>query len=441
VLVLAANTSFAGFPRLCAILARDDFLPHRFGHLGNRLVYSSAMVFLAVVAAVLMLAFQGNTDALINLFALGVFTAFSLAQTAMARQWWTRRGPGWRRGLLINALGAVVTAIVDVVIIITKSPRGAWVVVVLVPALVLVCWAIHRYYVHIRSQVSRIGASTDALELGAIVVPVLRPDQAAADALGYAGALGRRVVVLQAAAEVPPGGFPDGVELRQLPTAHPVNSVLAELDAILQASGGAVTTVVLPDESQTFLKQFVARPDLVRLKLALLGRRHVVAASCPGFLTGHGHPRPGHAPEHVAFVPLAGLDAVTVNAVRYARALATEVVAIHVVPDVEERPRGQLDDLPDRFDNWARQLDGDRPHLVVIESPYRAVVPPLLAYILQWQAAHPGPVCTAVIPELVDDPLWTLWLHNHRAFWLKAALLREPRVGVADVTLHVGRGA
>jgi hypothetical protein len=166
-----------------------------------------------------------------------------------------------------------------------------------------------------------------------------------------------------------------------------------------------------------------------------------VAASCPGFLTGHGHPRPGHAPEHVAFVPLAGLDAVTVNALRYARALATEVVAIHVVPDVEERPRGQLDDLPDRFDNWARQLDGDRPHLVVIESPYRAVVPPLLAYILQWQAAHPGPVCTAVIPELVDDPLWTLWLHNHRAFWLKAALLREPRVGVADVTLHVGRGA
>jgi hypothetical protein len=77
--------------------------------------------------------------------------------------------------------------------------------------------------------------------------------------------------------------------------------------------------------------------------------------------------------------------------------------------------------------------------VVVIESPYRAVVPPLLSWILQWQAAHPGPICTAVIPELVDDPLRTLWLHNHRAFLLKAAVLREPRLGVADVTLHIGR--
>ncbi|MDQ6922505.1 MAG: APC family permease, partial [Candidatus Dormibacteraeota bacterium] len=375
VLVLAANTSFAGFPRLCAILARDDFLPHRFGQLGNRLVYSSAMVFLAVVASVLMLAFQGNTDALINLFALGVFTAFSLAQTAMARQWWTRRGPGWRRGLVINALGAVVTAIVDVVIIITKSPRGAWVVVVLIPALVLACWAIHRYYTHVRWMVSRIGTPTDALKLGAVVVPVLRADQAAADALGFASALGRRLVVLQAAAEAPPGGFPDGVEMRQLPTAHPVHFVLAELDAIRRESDGEVITVVLPDESQTLLRQFVARPDLARLKLALLGRRNVVAASCPGFLASHGGSPAGQARDNVAFVPLAALDAITVNALQYARALATEVVAIHVVPDIEERPRGQLDDLPDRFDRWATQLDGERPHLVVIESPYRAVVP------------------------------------------------------------------
>jgi hypothetical protein len=139
--------------------------------------------------------------------------------------------------------------------------------------------------------------------------------------------------------------------------------------------------------------------------------------------------------------PVAALDAITVHALQYARALATEVVAIHVVPDIEERPRGQLDDLPDRFDRWATQLDGERPHLIVIESPCRAVVPPLLAYILQWQRAHPGPICTAVIPELVDDPFRTLWLHNHRAFWLKAALLREPKVCVADVTLHIERDA
>jgi hypothetical protein len=290
-------------------------------------------------------------------------------------------------------------------------------------------------------MVSRIGTPTDALKLGAVVVPVLRADQAAADALGYAGALGRRLVVLQAAAEAPPGGFPDGVEMRQLPNTHPVHFVLAELDAIRRESDGEVITVVLPDESQTLLRQFVARPDLARLKLTLLGRRNVVAASCPGFLASHGGSPAGQARDHVAFVPLAALDAITVNALQYARALATEVVAIHVVPDIEERPRGQLDDLPDRFNRWATQLDGERPHLVVIESPYRAVVPPLLAYILQWQRAHPGPICTAVIPELVDDPVRTLWLHNHRAFWLKAALLREPKVCVADVTLHIDRDA
>src|SRR5215471_20875735 len=185
VLILAANTSFNGFPRLSAILARDDFLPHQFAQLGNRLVYSMAIVFLAVAATILMLAFSGNTGALINLFALGVFTAFSLAQTAMARQWWTRRDPGWRRGLAINATGAAVTALVDVVIIVTKAPRGAWVVVVIVPLLVLGFLAINRYYARIRAQLERIPAATDVPRLGPAVVPVWRWNEAVTRAIAY----------------------------------------------------------------------------------------------------------------------------------------------------------------------------------------------------------------------------------------------------------------
>jgi len=436
VLVLAANTSFAGFPRLCAILARDDFLPHRFGQLGKRLVYSSAMVFLALTAAVLMLAFDGRTDALINLFALGVFTAFSLAQTAMARQWWTRRGAGWRRGFLINAVGAAVTALVDAIIIVTKSPRGAWVVVVLIPALVLVCWSIHRYYLHTRREVERIGVSTAPVRLGPVVVPILRADRAAADALGYGRLLGERLVVLQAAAQAPLEGLPAGAEVRRL-VGRPLRSVLAELDSIRRESPGMVTTVVVPDQAQSFWMQLLLRPDLALLKLALLRRRNVVAASCPGFLSHRRQPE-GRDPQHVVFVPVSGLDPVTVNALRYARALAAEVVAIHVVTDVDERAHHELDDVPDRFDEWAAGLEGRRPHLVVIQSPYRAVVPPVLTYILRWRAAHPDSLCTTIVPELVDQRLLTLWLHNHRAFWLKAALLREPGVGVADVTLHIG---
>lgn len=439
VLVLAANTSFNGFPRLCAILARDDFLPRRFGHLGNRLVYSSAIVFLAIAATVLMLAFAGNTDALINLFALGVFTAFSLAQSAMARQWWVRRGPGWQRGLVINAVGAMVTTMVDVVIILTKSPRGAWVVVVLVPILVLVFWGIHRHYNRVQLELQKIGTPIAVPALGPAVVPVLRWNHAAADALAYANVLPLPVVVLQTAPGPPPEWLPTGVDVRQLPQANPVRNILAELDAIRDKSPGSEVTVVLPDEAESFWMQVLRRPQLVLLKLALLGRRHVVAASFPGCAAHRRGRLPTQDDGQVAFVPVSRLDAVTVNALSYARALHAEVVAVHVITNVEEVARDQLDDFPEQFNRWASKLEGERPHLVVIESPYREVVPPIVSYVVRWRAGHPDPVCTVVIPELVDRRLWTFWLlHNHRAFWLKTAMLRQPGIGVADVTLHLG---
>jgi amino acid transporter len=434
VLVLAANTSFNGFPRLCAILARDDFLPHWFAHLGSRLVYSSAILFLAVAATVLMLAFSGSTDALINLFALGVFTAFSLAQTGMVRHWWTRRGPGWRRGMVINGVGAMTTTLVDAVIIITKSPRGAWVVVVLVPALVLAFWAIHRHYRGVRSAVEGAGLSTSTPKLGPVVVPVLRWDRAAEDALAYAATLPKPMVVLQTAPDLRQNAVPVGAEVRRLAGGRRVRGLLLELDAIRRQSGDAVVTVVLPDEAQSVWIQVLLRPDLALLKLALLQRPNVVAGSFPGFTQRRPDPDAGH----IAFVPVSALNATTVSALGYARAMAAEVVAIHVITDVEEVARDELDDLPHQFNRWAGQLEGERPHLVVIESPYRAVVPPLVSYLVGWRARHPDPICTVVIPELVDQRLATFWLHNHRAFALKAAMLRQPGIGVADVTFHVG---
>jgi amino acid transporter len=435
VLVLAANTSFNGFPRLCAILARDDFLPHRFAALGNRLVYSAAIIFLAVAATTLMLAFSGRTDALINLFALGVFTAFSLAQAGMARHWWThRKGAGWRRGLAINLTGAVVTAAVDAVIIATKSPRGAWVVIVLVPALVLGFLGVQRHYRRVREELDRIGTSGIRPRLGPVVAAVLRWDGAADDALAYAGALAGRFLVLCADRPADPRRIPEGADVREVP-GHGVGALIDGIDGILAAAGDAVVTVVLPDVSQPLSVQLLVRPDLARLKLALLWRRNVVAASCPGFAATRARPDAGH----VAFVPLASLDPVSTSALGYARALGAEVVAIHVVTDVEEVARHRLDELPREFERWAGQLEDVPPHLVVIESPYRAVVPPLLHYILRWRAKHPEPVCTVVLPEVVDRRLSTLWLHNHRAFAIKAALLRQHGIAVADVTVHTGR--
>jgi amino acid transporter len=430
VLVLAANTSFNGFPRLTGILARDDFLPHQFAQLGNRLVYSAAIVFLAIAATILMLAFSGSTDALINLFALGVFTAFSLAQTGMARQWWTRREPGWRAGFAINATGAAITALVDAIIIATKTPRGAWVVVVLVPALVLGLLAINRYYGRVHAQVERIPPATDLPRLGTAIVPVRRWDTVAADAVAYALALrGSAVALLEPGAEGP-AAVPSGVAVREVP-GRGLEALLREIDAIRLAPDAGVVTVVLPDEPLPLAAQALLEPGLVRLKLALLGRPNVVAASCPRF-----GDTPVEAP-HTAFVPISGVDAVSMNAIGYARALADDVVAIHVVTDVEHVARDEVDEVPEEFRRWSDQLEGRRPTLVAIESPYRAVVPPVISYVMQWRAQHQGRVCTVVIPELVDRRLWTQWLHNHRAFWLKAALLRQPGIGVADVTFHL----
>src|SRR5262249_29234209 len=149
ILVLAANTSFADFPRLSSILARDGFLPHQFVFRGDRLAFSTGIIMLAALSSALLVLFRGNTDALINLYALGVFTAFTLAQGGMVLHWYRRReraGTKWRRSLSVNLVGALTTGIVAAIITITKFERGAWIVVLLVPLLVLLFRGVARHY-------------------------------------------------------------------------------------------------------------------------------------------------------------------------------------------------------------------------------------------------------------------------------------------------------
>jgi amino acid transporter len=146
VLLIAANSAFNGFPRLLYFMARDRFAPQAFLHMGDRLAFTSGIVVLAIPAALLYAAFGGRTDPLIPLFAVGVFVAFTLAQSAMVVHWVRNRGPGWRQGLAINLLGAVLSALVAVIAAITKFTSGAWVVVIVIPALVFVCRRIRRHY-------------------------------------------------------------------------------------------------------------------------------------------------------------------------------------------------------------------------------------------------------------------------------------------------------
>jgi hypothetical protein len=159
VLALAANTSFGGLPILASLLARDNYLPHVFGLRGDRQVFNSGIWVLAVLSGGLLVAVGGNTNEMIPLFAIGVFTGFTLSQTGLVVHWWRTRPARWRRRAVINGGGAVVTGIATIIFLISKFEQGAWIVVIAVPAFVLLFVRIHTYYVKV------------ALELGVGTVP------------------------------------------------------------------------------------------------------------------------------------------------------------------------------------------------------------------------------------------------------------------------------
>lgn len=171
ILMMAANTAFAGFPRLSALTAQDGFLPRQLTYRGSRLVYSNGIVLLAIAASLLVVVFQASVNKLIPLYAIGVFTSFTLSQAGMARRWWKsgRMKPGekvkergstleyekdWLFKMVVNTLGAIVTAIVMMIFAITKFMDGAYIVIILTPILVAIFWAIHRHYQKLAGKLS-----------------------------------------------------------------------------------------------------------------------------------------------------------------------------------------------------------------------------------------------------------------------------------------------
>ncbi|MCZ0903640.1 amino acid permease, partial [Microcoleus sp. HI-ES] len=154
ILLLAANTSYADFPRLCYFLARDGFLPRQLSLLGDRLVYSNGINLLSFCAALLIIIFRGNTSAVLPLYAVGVFTSFTLSQSGMVIHWFKERGKGWQVSAVMNGIGAVATMGVLAVILATKFLLGAWVVVVTIPIVVSLFLAIHRHYRYVAARLS-----------------------------------------------------------------------------------------------------------------------------------------------------------------------------------------------------------------------------------------------------------------------------------------------
>ena len=192
ILVLAANTSFADFPRLASFQAGDNFMPKQLTKRGHRLVFSNGIISLAVASIVLVIVTGAKVDRLIPLYAIGVFTSFTLSQSGMAKHHVTHKEPGWRTGLLINGTGAVLSFVVAIVIAVTKFTHGAWIICALVPILVALLFRLNRQYEaedHELERDARRAAEARALRRHVVLVLVDSLDLSAARAIQYARAL------------------------------------------------------------------------------------------------------------------------------------------------------------------------------------------------------------------------------------------------------------
>jgi amino acid transporter len=216
VLALAANTSFGGLPILASLLARDHYLPHRFGLRGDRQVFNSGIWVLTALSGGLLIAVGGNTNEMIPLFAIGVFTGFTLSQTGLVVHWWHTRPAHWRHRALINGGGAVVTALATVIFLISKFAQGAWIVVIAVPAFVLLFVRIHSYYVKVALA---LGVGTvpaqPAGKSTLVIVPVSNMSQLTRFAISEALSLSPDVIAISVITDQTGEEHEDGVDLEQ----------------------------------------------------------------------------------------------------------------------------------------------------------------------------------------------------------------------------------
>ncbi len=436
VLVLAANTSYQGFPRLSALLARDAFIPRQFTNLGDRLVFSNGIIVLAGAASMLIWIYAANVDSLIHLYVIGVFTAFTLSQAGMVRYWRRRRLPGWRRSMLLNGVGAVTTGLVAVVVIVTKFAEGAWLVIVAIPTLVLLFYGVRRHY---RKTARRLAAGASAVAAATrptntVVLFAESLDPATDEAVWYARTIagdGFRPIHVPGPATDPgirPRWF-DRVGGR--PWLEVLSPEEGRADAALEyvwtlPRGEAdFVTVILPEyfRKKSLLEQLHRRTTLA-LKLRLLSEPGVVIAGVPA-VAGEEQQRPERA---VVRVLVSGVHAASLRALNYARTLGiADTRAIFFAFDPEERLAIE--------EQW-RRFQVSTP-LEIHEAPYRDLGDPLLAYV-RGLTADPEVAVSIVMPELVVRG-WRRLLHNQRALYVKRLLLFEPRVILSSVPYQLFR--
>ncbi len=314
ILIMAANTSFADFPRLSALAAADGFLPRQLTYRGSRLVYSRGIVALALMASLLIIVFQASVTRLIPLYAIGVFMSFTLSQAGMARRWWRsgRLKPGeelnthhsivhhdskWLLKMIINGFGSLCTLVVMIIFAVTKFTEGAWVVVILIPAVVAILLTIHRHYERVAKKLT--------------------------------------------------------------------------------------------------LDHYGTPPQVARHRVILL---------------------------------ISGVHRGSLAGLRYARMLSDDITAVHVSIDGDETARVQQ-----KWEVW-----GDGLRLVILESPYRLMVEPLLEYIDDLDAKRqPNELITIVVPQFVPKHVLSGALHARTADMLRNVLLNRRDIVITEVPYQV----
>jgi amino acid transporter len=454
ILVLSAETSFAGFPRLAYLLARDGYLPKQFSLRGDRLAFSVGIIALAVMASLLLIIFGGNTNALINLFAVGVFVAFTLSQSGMVVHWWGLRAQErhWKRSILINGVGAIATGVVALVVATTKFLEGAWIVVVLIPLLVLLFSRISHHYQYVeRERVTSLPLHPGDIR-HRLIVPIARLDEASELALAYARSIAPEVTAVHVAVDrekadalraawdewqtsLPPD---ERSRLSIIDPGHrlPLLPLLDYINAVHRQYPLETLTVVLPEAVESSLRRMFYSPKILGLKVTLLFRPGIVVADVPlheRARTDALPTRPGSV-QHRFIVPLAGLDRAALASLAYARSISGHVVAMHVVLDDE-----QVEQVRANWQQWQHQLPAEEEtHLVIIESPYRSLLRPILAYVDAVKQRHPEDILTVIVPEFVVAHWWEYVLHNQIALRLKAALLFRPGVVVLNIPQRLG---
>lgn len=295
ILLLAANTSYADFPRLSSLLAKDRYLPRQLSSLGDRLVFSNGIAGLSLAAIALIVLFEGDTHSLIPLYAVGVFLSFTLSQFGMVVHHLRNKQPSWRRALFFNFFGGLTTAIVLVVIGATKFTHGAWVVIVLIPLLVILFKQIHRHYVYTAAKLVRpkgksIKEATHSLKHTA-VVPLSGIHQGVVDALNYALSISEDVracyvdinaestMALQKEwAEAAPAGVP--LIVLKSPYRSVIAPIVEYVDNVDRERQDDIVTVIIPEfVTAKWYHQLLHNQTAIVLYAALRGRRDVVVTS------------------------------------------------------------------------------------------------------------------------------------------------------------------